>query len=319
MKLQKIAIATFALGASVAFSGGMGECKTGDVTVPCEVTAWDFGADVLYLKPLLAGPIAFIGSYIQDAQPAFNEDADPNAGWGFKIEGSYHYGTGSDITANWYHALNNTTTKTYSHTGFSYLQPDSFAERYSIKPSWDAVNLEFGQDVEYGLLKKSRFHAGFQYARVKVQTNVQALANQLNQINNDNITTNSTLNGFGIRAGANFTYEVFSNITVNADLAAAALVARSSVDGAAVASGDMTVPSSTKAAHNVVVPVLEAKVSGEYKLQVFNGELDLEVGWMIENYFNAILYESLGQLASTSSDFGLHGLFFGGKWTGNLV
>src|SRR3990167_1135010 len=167
LNLKKTAAAVLALSSSAVFAGTMGPvCSAVNVTVPCESTAWDVGGRALYLQPNYGG-----GDY---GYAAINNNGrsvefNKNWGWGFMIEGSYHFETGSDANLNWYH-FNKSNYKSYSVVnsgGLGIITSDTgFTGTASTDPKWDAVNLEFGQHVDFGEKKDIRFHGGVQYARI---------------------------------------------------------------------------------------------------------------------------------------------------------
>ncbi len=88
-------------------------CTPGNVTVPCESSAWDFGGQALYLKPSFGAPFAGVTRVANATSgfdyPYFNKNNDWS--WGFQLEGSFHFGTGNDIDLNWYHLSNSKNTQ----------------------------------------------------------------------------------------------------------------------------------------------------------------------------------------------------------------
>ncbi len=348
LNLKKTAAAVLALSSSAVFAGTMGPvCSAVNVTVPCESTAWDVGARALYLQPTYAGDAyGYLTTNNQGRAGKYNK----NWGWGFMIEGSYHFETGSDANLNWYH-YDKASTQGYTVPQGGSLsntlgypvqttQPTSGAFAASVKsvPKWDAVNLEFGQHVDVGEKKAFRFHGGVQYARVANQVNIYANASGTGNSMRGPVTTingtdnvdytltfkrKPTFNGFGPRVGADLGYDFGYGLGIYANGAGALLAGSSKVSSiyysTGVVSGDTTPRSFNQSASRpAVVPELEAKLGLSYDYAVAQGDLTLDVGWMWLNYFNAT--QSISPSTTPSSgDFGLQGLYFGLKWMGNVA
>lgn len=302
LKLKQTAIAVLALGSSAVFAGTMGPvCAPGNVTVPCEMNAWDFGARALYLKPTLNGDFA----YFATRTVANNEtylDTNPNWGWGFEIEGSYHFSTGNDFNINWYHFSKNTNVN-----GRVLANQALPLARYEFKPQWDAVNFEFGQHVDFGDMKSIRFHGGAQWARTKLAQDLRAAVAPQARFE----AANTSYNGFGPRLGADMFYGFGNGVGIFANAATAILAGSSKFNYT-----DYTVAPRANAhgSFTTVVPEVDAKLGANYTFALAQGDLTLDVAYMWVNYFDAI-QQGLGQEA----DFGLNGIVFGGKWVGNIA
>ena len=301
LKLKTLAV--LALGSSAAFAGSMGPvCAPGNVTVPCENNAWAFGAQALYLKPTLNNDFAYFGTRTTAAGTTVLLDTDPNWGWGFEIEGAYHFNTGNDFNVNWYH-LSKQTQVTGTHARFP-----AAPARYSVKPQWDAVNFEFGQHVDFGDMKNIRFHGGAQWARTKVGQVVR------NSTTNANLlSAQTTYNGFGPRLGADMSYDFGNGVGVFGNAATAILV------GSSKFNNYVRTVRSTTGSYTTIVPTVDAKLGANYTFAMAQGDLTLDVGYMWVNYFNAVQNNFGGAIGGAASDFGMNGLFFGGKWVGNIA
>lgn len=320
-QFKKTAVAVLALGSSAVFAGTMGPvCAPGNVTVPCEKQAWDFGAQALILQPTYNSNLGF-GNVTAASTTATRVDGlDPKWGWGFQIEGSYHFNTGNDFNLNWYH---------YSHSSSRTYADGALTGPFSIDPKWDAVNFEFAQHVDFTDMKSLRLHAGVQYARLA--TNISAFDNgevpafvpgALNSVNAD-----VTFNGFGPRVGADMFFGVGNGFNIFANGAAAVLVGtnKSSVSGyPAVAAGAVSPNLSQN--RNSIVPELEGKLGANYVYSMAQGDLSIDAGYMWVSYINAQSMNTLdvGSVAAVASpsehnsNFSLSGPFFGLKWVGNV-
>lgn len=329
--LKKMTLAVIGLAVSGAASAGMystppaPSCTPGDVTVPCEQNLWDLGVQALYLKPISdrnyrfipSGPVATVGSV---------REVEADWGWGYRLEGSYHYSTGSDITANWLHYDVESNLPGYRGSFISiFSNPPLVVSDYRLflENKFDQVNLVMGQHVDMGLLKDARFYGGFQYANIRVNgTNyynpTRAVAVATNGVRDLNRTD---YNGVGPTIGIDYAYALTQGLSVTANTSTSILYGTGRINqGTTYGSG--LVLTNFYASKKLVVPSFEAKLGANYAYPLWEGVLNLQGGYQVVNYFDALqnIQVSVTNVASgvvTSRDFGLYGPYFGLKWIGN--
>jgi hypothetical protein len=291
LNLKKTAIAVLALGSSAVFAGTMGPvCTPGSVTVPCERTAWDFGVQALYLQDSVSN------------EGGFSDSSNNGWGWGFKLEGSYHFSTGNDINVNWYHLNKNHNEFISSITVDGITATDVSLHQ---KPEWDAVNFEFGQMVNFGEHKIIRFHGGAQYAHAERKVGAFGFV--------DGISTfgfaEAKYNGFGPRTGLDMSYHFGNGLAIYANSAAALLVGDTSISLLGIAPSSVTAITAKR--NNTIVPEVEAKLGATYTYSMAQGDLSLDAGYMVVNYFTAPTV--------STRNFGVSGPYVGAKWVGSVA
>lgn len=303
LSLKKTTVALLALVSSASFAGTMGPmCTPGNVTVPCDATAWDIGGSALYLQPvshlsdinvftsLVPGGVVQLGA----------ENNFSNWIWGFFLEGSYHFNTGNDININWYY-LDGSTDFTFP------IFPNA---NLNVGTKWDAVNAELGQFVDFSANKKIRFHGGVQYAYYKRNSDVFTSGTFL-------LNTNSTFSGFGPRTGIDMNFVFGNGLGIYAKAATALLIGNSAFNVGPVTIGgigDFSITAGASASKQQMVPELEAKLGADYVYPLAQGNLTLDVGWMWFNYFN--MQNNSPIFADT--DFAAQGPYFGLKYIGSV-
>jgi opacity protein-like surface antigen len=307
LNLKKTAVAVLALGSSAVFAGTMGPvCAPGNVTVPCEATAWDFGAQALYLEQSFQRPDAIKDFGLStDYTLSTNRHHDNRWGWGFQIEGSYHFNTGNDVDLNWYHM---NRSNTFRFTAVQNLDSSADLFRIRERAQWDAVNLEVGQHVDFSQWTKIRFHEGAQYSRINASSSILNLTD-----GNFSRALTETYNGFGPRAGADMYYDVGNGFAVYGKAAMALLAGTNKFSTRGFTAADTT---STARSRTVVVPELEGKLGAKYTYAMASGDLTLDVGYMWVDYLNSRI-RATG--LTTADDFSLNGVYFGAKWVGNVA
>ena len=342
LNLKKTAVAVLAFGSSAVFAGSMGPvCAPGNVTVPCASTAWDFGVQALYLKPSLSS-YGYNGSEFSVPVGTINTteryNSNPyNWGWGFKLEGSYHFNTGNDLNLNWYH-LDHKTNSSGLRVAGPLLTDAVVGYAASSTPKWDAVNLEFGQLAHFGEMDNIRFHGGLQYAHI--QGNISATGVDVTTLDVALYNSNRKYDAVGPRIGADYAYSWGNGLAMYANGASALLVGNHSftktIQGVTAAGVAGPVLTETGSVNSAIVPELEAKLGATYTYAMAQGDLSLDIGWMWVNYFNALSTgtgiasgtgtAAIGGAAITpgfgatkETNFAVQGPFIGLKWVGNVA
>ncbi|STX44846.1 major outer membrane protein [Legionella donaldsonii] len=312
--MKKIALCILAFSSSLNFAGTMGPvCNPDNVTVPCPSTAWDLGVQALYLKPTYSGNqyhYNFLGYSTSGDTINFNK-RNNDWNWAFRLEGSYHFGTGADINVNWVHFDHEFTTPGISYVSLISGNTLNFAYD-KIALHWNSVNAEFGQHANFGLFKDIRFHAGVQYAYLK-----RGNFAPLSIFNPNTGVTTPTYNRFdqkfsgaGPRLGMDLTYNFTNAFAVYGKFAGALIIGDSETNDT---SG---VPPVSYASTLEVIPELEAKLGLTYTHNLSRGTLIADAGYMVVNYFSVF---DLPQLTASATNLAFQGPYAGLKWIGNLA
>lgn len=316
LRLQRTAIAVFVLTSGTVFAGGMGPvCTPEKVTVPCTHAGWDVGIQALYLQPAYNdGGGGYIGQFVS---PTFTSatyvDNEARWGWGFKLDGSYHFNAGNDVTVSWYHLNDNTKTGEYP-TNFAFFNggfPAANKETYTLSPKWDAVNIEMAQKTDLGQITDIRLHGGVQFARIR--SNTSAIGENTAGTSYSFGQT-SKLSAFGARFGSDLSIALGKGLSAYINGAGALLAGTSKINQSFSTNiqNNTFVPS--RGSRTTIVPEIDGKLGLNYNYAMAQGTLTLDAGYMWVNYFNALTTDLLDD-----SDFGLQGPYVGLKWQGEFA
>ncbi|MCA0402437.1 MAG: hypothetical protein LCH30_01435 [Proteobacteria bacterium] len=321
--LKKTTLAILGLAASAYASTGvcgtMGPvCTPGNVTVPCETKQWDISADALYLKPV----------YSADRGFAYNGTntlvkTEPKWGWGFKLQGAYHFHTGNDISISWTRYHDNAHRNNLR--GFTNYAPLALPYQLNQDNRFDQVNVVLGQHVDMSAYKKMRFFGGLQYAKIRVdETNrfvpLPALLRIATNSQEIDKFRNAEFYGVGPTVGVDYAYMLWDGLSLTANSAISILYGTSRYNQGYVFSPTGLVTNFGSHTEKTLVPSFEGKLGLNYGYQIAEGILNIDAGYQVINYFDALQTRGqIGLLSSKgSSNFGLYGPYFGAKWVGNV-
>lgn len=336
LNFKKSIALIIALSSSLTFADNT-NCFT------CKNNTWEIDASALYLHPSFGGNglgYSSFGNYAgADNQQVITThngvnriyNIQPNRAWGFQVGGAYHYCLNNDIRLDWYH-LNEGVNRNLPHGSLFSGSIDGFyAGKIELSTRWDAVNLEFGKEINMWERELLRLHAGLEYARIKnTFTNHPKLF-----LNSDPYFTSTdtiSYTGIGPRVGADINYDVGCGFSLYIKTAGSLLVGRTrqSINGYLNVVNNIygTIPFGTNnfrsSNNNVVVPELEAKLGVNYDYKFPCGDLGLNLGYMWITYLRSIVaYTGIGVVGSslgvpTTTHFDLNGFYFNVKWSGNF-
>lgn len=320
--IKRTLLTLVALSMSFAsHAGTMGPvCTPGSVTVPCPDNKWDLGIQGLYLQPVYGSS----RGYELGTNGEFRT-VDTDFGWGYRIEGSYHFNTGNDIRLNWLHYDIQSNVGGFSGSYLQLLPPAGatlIPTTYAgfLDNRFNQVNLLMSQHVDMSARQSSRFYAGAQYADVKVnRTNYyQVPAIFLEATEGVRGMSNADFNGFGPSLGVDYFYSITPAFSVIANAAASLLYGSARADISAIY-GNGLVVGSVYGSKKQVIPEWEVKLGANYAYPFAHGVLNIEGGYQAINYLDALPTLVTSGLVSTltTSDFGMYGPYIGVKWLGN--
>lgn len=282
-------------------------CIPGSSLAPCATRAWDFAFYGLYLQPNYGDKLFYFGS-VGNSSLAEQITKNP-IDWagGYRLESAFHFGTGQDISINWYHfdqKIKNVFELDTSPFNF-FVQI-----HYKIKPQWDSVNLELGQILNIGFNKSLRFNAGVQFAELITKGSMYSTPIVLRR-SIRYLSANGALEfqGIGPRLGIDF-YSMFrNNFGFYANAAATVLVGNSEFHRSDYLN-DVRIDKK-KGSKNLTVPEIEVKGGLQYVRSFDQNLISFNIGYMLVSFLSDTdFFKSSGRI------FTLNGPYAGIKWVG---
>jgi hypothetical protein len=290
----------------------MGEaCPHSNISLPCANMSWSLGGQALYLSTTKTGPAAVIGAALDSNGVSNIVSGDPGWGWGFQISAAYQFSSGKDFNVNWYHLNYSKNKPPFINNINDLLDGPNISYLANLKSEWDAVNLEFGQEINISDTSNLHYYGGAQFSRILGST-------KLTRTSNATFATGaSEYNGFGPRVGADLNYTILPKFNIYGKAATTLLIGtnKQSIDdrNAFLNINGNTTSLILHGSYMRLVPAIEGKLGGNYVLIHKTGQVIIDVGYLWVNYFNPL------QVYVYESNVAFNGLYFGANWKGNIA
>lgn len=315
LKRTTLAVLGLALNGLIN-AGTMGPvCQPDHVTVPCETErSWFLGADAVYLQALYSD-LRGIRPIITPTGIAF-EDAKNDWDWGYRIKGGFRFNAGTEIQANWLH---------YSNTNYinNISSPfNGFPANERDRNRFDQANITAGQSAHFGLKDKIHFYGGMQYANIQTNNTAFITSPLVPLLTGGTLSLfdNVSYQGYGPTFGINYAYDLFAGFNLTASAGAAVLYGTSRFHDGLVLSPANAILSQISARKKAVVPELEGKLGIAYSYDFAPGQIKLDAGFQVLNYFDALYTQRVTPtgISFSTSSYALYGPYLGLKYTGNV-
>ena len=305
--------------------------------------SWGIEGHALYLQ---AGEgVLQTGFKIKTANGAALIGYKPGWHWGFEVGGKYYLDSNGTFAWNWSNYRNSNqrynlpkpqylgTVINFNNADFPTIQT---IENYAINDlslhstiAWDQINLEAGTHLAMAEGVIFYPHADVQIARVANYQNTSAETfDSTNGIITYNRNRAAMFNGAGPRLGFELSRTNDVGVTVygNGALGLLAGVVKSSDQ---ISLSKFVYPyvqkdlyySGTSLSLAKIVPTLAAKLGGQFKHELAQGILSIDLGWLFNSYVGALdTSEQYGVMSrSPSSPFTIQGLLIGFNWIGSIA
>ncbi len=307
------------LGCQLLFAGTM-ETKDNlalNTTIPCYSDAWMFGFAAFTAQPS-TGNFTYSGFTENTTEGSHLQQLALNPQWamGFLLETGYTFHKGTDLSIHWYH-FNNQDDYPLDNAGTQLGFLNGTAQ---VASNWNVVHLEMGQVHNLSEYKFIRVHAGAQYLRLTTNRNTQGFfTKETTQVVPEYSFQQAGFNGFGPRVGVNLYYGWANKLGIYGDFALG-LFAGSK--GFSQLPFDLQQDATYAGSRDAVVPGVDMKVGITYAKSLSVGDIKLDVGWLLFNYFNVHEYREVftSSLSTINdNDYGLQGPYLGFKWVSNFI
>lgn len=265
------------LATTASQAAAFATCSEGHATVPCNHQDWEFGADLLYLRADDSTIGVNRGNVVNDWQPDF--------GFGFRLNGAYHFAAGKDLSLSWTH-FKKTTSK-------NALLTDEDATTQAFVPVVDEsklnmVQLRLGQKIDVGDAFDLHVNAGVMVAHA--DNNIQ--------INGPDDATN--YRGIGPTVGLDSSYQLTQNAGVFANFTFGLLYTK-------ILTANIEQVLLESYGNDLYT---EIQLGVECQRQLAGGNVEARLGWQIMQFDSALV-------ADVDRRHSWGGAFLGATWHGN--
>ena len=286
--MKKHLWALILLIASSSASAGMYlVCHSTPNQVPCKQNAWDVDGEGLYFRNASNAFVGAVNTRVVGSPVSFR----PAPGWGFRIEASYHFGTGNDFTVNW--SDYKKSTSTIDDLGGLFPAGTD----YTMRSEFDIINFEFGQHLDFGEKVKIRMHAGLQI------NTLREFWSQILAVRGSTATDGNKQKGWGPRVGMEGTYELLSGLLLYSKGALGLLSMKQEI----ISDTNTVFWGVNETVYNII-PETDLSFGVKYYQVMPQGTFTMKVAWEELAYINA----SFG-----NASFAWEGISVGMKWLGN--